>query len=134
VKKEDEFPALLAMSSYHHVKPGTPYPAVLLVHGVNDARVDVWHSSKMAARLLAASTSGSRFLLDLDYEGGHGIGETKAQRQRQISDLYAFLLWQAGHADFIRKYAASGSSPLRASIRATARPSGRSRPARSRAA
>jgi len=100
VKKEDEFRALLAMSSYHHVKPGTPYPAVLLVHGVNDSRVDVWHSSKMAARLLAASTSGKPVLLDLDYEGGHGIGETKAQRQRQISDIYAFLLWQAGHPEF----------------------------------
>jgi prolyl oligopeptidase len=100
VKKEDEFRALLAMSSYHHVKPGTPYPAVLLVHGVNDPRVDVWHSSKMAARLLASTTSGKPVLLDLDYEGGHGVGDTKAQRQRQTTDIYAFLLWQAGQADF----------------------------------
>ena len=100
VKKEDEFRALLAMSSYHHVKAGTPYPAVLLVHGVNDPRVDVWHSSKMAARLLAATTSGKPVLLDLDYEAGHGIGDTKAQRQRQIADIYAFLLWQAGHPAF----------------------------------
>jgi len=88
------------MSSYHHVKPGTPYPAVLLVHGVNDPRVDVWHSSKMAARLLASTTSGKPVLLDLDYDAGHGIGDTKAQRQRQIADIYAFLLWQAGHPEF----------------------------------
>jgi prolyl oligopeptidase len=100
VKKEDEFRALLAMSSYHHVKPGTAYPAVLLVHGVNDPRVDVWHSSKMAARLLASTTSGKPVLLDLDYDAGHGIGDTKAQRQRQIADIYAFLLWQAGHPEF----------------------------------
>jgi prolyl oligopeptidase len=100
VKKEDEFKALLAMSSYHHVKNGTKYPAVMLVAGVNDPRVDVWHSSKMAARLLEASTSGKPVLLDLDYEGGHGIGDTKAQRQKQITDYYAFLLWQAGHPDF----------------------------------
>ena len=100
VKKEDEFRALLAMSSYHHVKPNTRYPAVLLTHGVNDPRVDVWHSSKMAARLMAASTSGKPVLLDLDYEGGHGIGDTKAQRQRQLTDIYAFLLWQAGHPEF----------------------------------
>ena len=100
VKKEDEFRALLAMSSYHHVKDGTRYPAVLLPHGVNDPRVNVWHSSKMAARLMAASTSGKPVLLDLDYEGGHGIGDTKAQRQRQVTDIYAFLLWQAGHPDF----------------------------------
>ena len=102
VRKEDEFRALLAMSSYHHVKDGTPYPAVLLLHGVNDPRVDVWHSSKMAARLLAASTSGKPLLLALDYEGGHGIGDTKIQRQRQIADIYAFLLWQTGHPEFRR--------------------------------
>lgn len=102
VKKEDEFRALLAMSSYHHVKDGTRYPAVLLLHGVNDPRVDVWHSSKMAALLLAASTSGRPVLLDLDYEGGHGIGDTKSQRQRQIADIYAFLLWQTGHPEFQR--------------------------------
>lgn len=101
-KKEDEFRALLAMSSYHHVKDGTRYPAVLLVHGVNDPRVDVWHSSKMAARLLAASSSGKPVLLALDYEGGHGIGDTKSQRQRQITDIYAFLLWQTGHPEFQR--------------------------------
>ncbi len=100
VKKEDEFRALLAMSSYHQVKDGTKYPAVLIPHGVNDPRVNVWHSSKMAARLLAASTSGKPVLLDLDYEGGHGIGATKAQRQKQNADIYAFLLWQAGHKEF----------------------------------
>ena len=100
VKKRDEFRALLEMSSYHHVKQGTAYPAVLLVHGVNDPRVDVWHSSKMAARLLASTTSGKPVLLDLDYDSGHGIGDTKAQRQRQTTDIYAFLLWQAGHPEF----------------------------------
>jgi prolyl oligopeptidase len=102
VAKEDEFRGLLAMSSYHHVKDGTAYPAVLLIHGVNDTRVDYWHSSKMAARLMAASTSGKPVLLDLDFDAGHGIGATKAQRQRQTTDYYAFLLWQAGHPEFQR--------------------------------
>jgi prolyl oligopeptidase len=72
----------------------------MLPHGVNDPRVDVWHSSKMAARLLAASTSGKPVLLNLDYESGHGVGDTKAQRQKQIADNYAFLFWQAGHPEF----------------------------------
>ena len=100
VAKEDEFRALLAMSSYHQVQDGGAYPAVLLVHGVNDPRVDVWQSSKMAARLLAATTSGKPILLDLDYEAGHGIGNTKRQRQRQTADIYAFLFWQSGEPDF----------------------------------
>jgi prolyl oligopeptidase len=100
IRREDEFRALLAMSSYHHVKDGTRYPAVLFQHGVNDTRVNVGQSNKMAARLMAASTSGKPILLDLDYDSGHGQGMTKSQRQRLIAHYYAFLLWQAGHPDF----------------------------------
>lgn len=100
VKKEDEFRALLAMSSYHQVQDHTPYPAVLFIHGVHDPRVNAWHSSKMAARLMAASTSGKPILLDLDYEAGHGVGSTKTQRQQQTADIYAFVLWQTGSAEF----------------------------------
>ena len=102
VKKEDEFRALLAMSSYHHVKDGTAYPAVLLIHGVNDPRVEYWESSKMAARLQAATASGKPVLLDLDFDAGHGIGSTKLQRLRNAADYYSFLLWQAGHPEFQR--------------------------------
>jgi len=102
VAKEDEFRALLAMSSYHHVRDGVAYPAVMLMHGVNDPRVDYWHSAKMAARLRAATTSGKPVLLNLDYDAGHGIGATKEQRQRETADYFAFLLWQTGQPDFQR--------------------------------
>ena len=102
VKKEDEFRALLAMSSYHQVRDQTPYPAVLFIHGVHDPRVNAWQSSKMAARLMAASTSGRPILLDLDYEAGHGVGSTKTQRQQQTADIYAFVLWQTGSPEFQR--------------------------------
>lgn len=100
VKREDEFRALLAMSSYHHVRDATAYPAVLLIHGFNDPRVEPWHSVKMAARLLAASSSGKPVLLDIDFDSGHGIGNTKAQIQRQTTDVYSFLLWHAGVPEF----------------------------------
>jgi prolyl oligopeptidase len=96
VANEAGFRALLAMSTYHHIQDGVRYPAVLLTHGVNDPRVEVWHSSKAAARLLAASTSGKPVLLRLDYQGGHGIGSTKAQALGERADVYAFLLWQLG--------------------------------------
>jgi len=89
---EAGFRGLLAMSSYHQVKDGTKYPAVLLTHGVNDPRVDVWHSTKMAARLLAATTSGKPVLLRLDYDSGHGIGSTKSQVLDERADLFAFML------------------------------------------
>jgi prolyl oligopeptidase len=93
---EAGFRSLLAMSTYHQIKDGVKYPAVMLPHGVNDPRVDVWHSTKTAARLMAASSSGKPILLRLDYDAGHGIGNTKAQQMSDRADVFAFLLWQMG--------------------------------------
>jgi prolyl oligopeptidase len=93
---EPGFRALLAMSTYHKVRDGVSYPAVLLTHGVNDPRVDVWHSTKTAARLMAASRSGKPVLVRLDYDSGHGVGNTKRQQFDEVADVYAFALWQLG--------------------------------------
>ena len=100
VTKEDEFRALLAMSPYANVKPGTPYPAVLLEHGVNDSRVDVWMALKFGSRLAAATTSGNPILLNLNFDAGHGPGRTREQGLAQTADRWSFLLWRAGHPDF----------------------------------
>jgi prolyl oligopeptidase len=98
VKTADGFKGLYEMSSLHHVKDGTQYPGVLLVHGVNDPRVDVWHSAKMAARLQAASATAQYqskpVLLRLDYDAGHGVGSTRNQRNAELADIYSFVLWQ----------------------------------------
>jgi prolyl oligopeptidase len=72
------------------------YPAVLMTHGVNDPRVEVWESTKTAARLMAASSSGKPVLLRLDYDAGHGIGNTKKQQLEERADQFAFALWQMG--------------------------------------
>jgi prolyl oligopeptidase len=93
-KNPSEFPALLEMSTYHQVKDGVAYPAVLLVHGMNDPRVDIWHSGKVAARLQAASSSGKPVLLRLDLQAGHGMGSTATQRYAMSADIFSFLLWQ----------------------------------------
>lgn len=97
---EPGFRALLAMSTYHQIKDGVRYPAVLLTHGVNDPRVEVWNSTKTAARLLAASRSGKPVLLRLDYDSGHGIGDTRSQTLDERADVFAFLLWQLGVAGY----------------------------------
>jgi prolyl oligopeptidase len=93
-----EFPALLEMSTYHQIRDGVAYPAVLLVHGLNDPRVDVWHSAKAAARLQAATSSGKPVLLRLDSQAGHGVGSTAPQRDALAADMYSFLLWRMGKA------------------------------------
>jgi prolyl oligopeptidase len=98
VTKEEEFHALLEMSSYHHVVDGTKYPAVLLTHGINDPRVDPWMSGKMAARLQAASTSGKPVLFRVNYSAGHGAGPSRDQYLQVTADEMSFLLWQFGLA------------------------------------
>jgi len=96
VTSEEGFKALLGMDAVHRVKPGTPYPAVLLTTGINDPRVPSYESAKMAATLQAASTSGRPILLRVDYDAGHGIGSTRTQRNRELADKFAFMFWQMG--------------------------------------
>jgi len=96
VTEPDGFKALFAMDAYQHIKPNTPYPAVLLTTGVNDPRVAPWQAAKMTARLQAATSSGKPVLLRVDYDAGHGIGSTKSQRDTELADEVAFLFWQLG--------------------------------------
>ena len=98
--EKDGFQALYAMDAYQHVKDGVRYPAVLLTTGINDPRVASWEPAKLAARLQAATAGGKPVLLRVDYDAGHGIGSTKAQRDLVEADQEAFLLWQFGDPAF----------------------------------
>ena len=99
-KTREGYQALYEMSSYHHVKDGTPYPAVMVSTGINDPRVAPWEPGKMAARLQAATSSGKPVLLRVDYEAGHGVGSTKSQQQQELADGWSFLFWQLGAPGF----------------------------------
>jgi prolyl oligopeptidase len=100
VKTQEGFEDLYAMSSYAHVVDGTTYPAVMLTTGINDPRVAPWQAAKMTARLQAATSGGKPILIRVDYEAGHGIGNTKDQRERESADEWSFLLWQFGQPGF----------------------------------
>jgi prolyl oligopeptidase len=100
VATEEGFRSLYAMSSYHQVKDGVAYPAVLVTTGINDPRVDAWQAAKMAARLQKATSSGKPVLLRIDYDAGHGIGSTKKQAYEERADTLAFLFWQFGVTGF----------------------------------
>ena len=65
---------LLAYSPYHHVAPGTRYPAVLFTVFTNDTRVDPVHAYKMCAALQHATSSGPQrpVLLRAEAQVGHG--------------------------------------------------------------
>jgi prolyl oligopeptidase len=100
VKVEPEFHALLRNSSYHAVKEGVRYPATMLMHGVNDSRVDVWQSLKFASQLANAQKGSQPVLLRLDYEAGHGSGSSAEQAMQRTAEFQAFMLWQMGESGF----------------------------------
>jgi prolyl oligopeptidase len=88
------FRILYAYSPYHHVRQGTSYPAVLLISGDGDTRVDPSHARKMTAMLQNATSSGRPVLLLYDSTSGHsGTLSTDAEVE-QTSDELAFLFWQ----------------------------------------
>ncbi len=95
VKEPDQFKALRAYSPYHNVKDGTKYPAVLLLTGANDPRVDPMQSRKFTARLQAANPGGV-VLLRTSASSGHGLGTALSERIEEATDVDAFLFAQLG--------------------------------------
>lgn len=100
VKDSVECMALFEMDSYLHIKDGTNYPATLVTAGMNDPRVIAWEPAKFAARLQAASSSDKPVLLFVDFEAGHGIGNTKTKNFESLADRLSFAFWQTGHSAF----------------------------------
>jgi prolyl oligopeptidase len=96
----ETFRVMYAMDSYHAVRDGVRYPAVLVISGYNDPGVATFHAAKFTARLQAASASKSPTLLWIDFGSGHGMGSTREQRDALLADMYAFVLWCAGAAAF----------------------------------
>jgi prolyl oligopeptidase len=93
---EAQFKALYAYSPYHHVQDGTAYPAVLMLTGETDGRVNPAHSRKMIARLQAATGSKRPVLLTINAHAGHGIGSALSIVVNQYADMYSFLFDQLG--------------------------------------
>lgn len=92
----EQFKYLYAYSPYHHVKPGTKYPAVLFVTGDSDTRVDPLHARKMTARLQSATGSDRPVLLHYDTKAGHAGGRPLNKEIELATDQYSFLFWQLG--------------------------------------
>jgi prolyl oligopeptidase len=95
VKNPEQFKALYAYSPYHHVQKGTAYPAVLMLTGATDGRVNPMHSRKFTAALQATG-SALPVLLRTSANSGHGIGSSLSERIAQQTDELAFLFDQLG--------------------------------------
>lgn len=92
----EQFRYLYAYSPYHRVGKGVRYPAVLIVTGDGDTRVDPLHGRKMAA-LLQSSTGWDRpVLLRYDTQAGHSAGVSTSKLIEERLDEMTFLFAQLG--------------------------------------
>ena len=93
-----QFDFLYAYSPYHHVKPGTLYPAVLFMTADSDTRVDSMHAKKMAALMQAEAKNGADpnrpILLRIEPKAGHGQGKPLTKQIEESTDIWSFLFWQ----------------------------------------
>jgi prolyl oligopeptidase len=90
-----QFEWLLSYSPYHHVVPGTAYPAVLFTVFTNDTRVDPVHAYKMCACLQYATSSGSPVLLRAEDQVGHGA-RAVSRTAELAADTLAFAARYTG--------------------------------------
>ncbi len=86
---------LLSYSPYHHVVPGTAYPAVLFTVFTNDTRVDPVHAYKMCAALQYATSSGLPVLLRAEDQVGHGA-RAMSRTAELAGDTLAFAARYTG--------------------------------------
>jgi len=96
VQDPAQFKALYEYSPYHNVRPKTAYPAVLMMTGAQDGRVNPMHSRKFTAALQAATISDRPILLRTDTNSGHGMGSSLDEEIAEIVDRDVFLFDQLG--------------------------------------
>ncbi|MFE0548933.1 prolyl oligopeptidase family serine peptidase [Streptomyces pilosus] len=91
----EQLDVLLSYSPYHQVKPGTPYPAILLTGAHTDPRVGSAHIRKFTAALQYATTSPKPVLLRTEADVGHG--QRTATRWADLTaDTLAFCATHTG--------------------------------------
>jgi prolyl oligopeptidase len=87
----EQYQWLRAYSPLHNVRPGTHYPATLLLTGDHDDRVVPGHSFKFAAALQAAQAGEEPVLIRVESAAGHGSGKPTAKQIETDTDRLTFL-------------------------------------------
>ena len=91
----NDFFSMMESDAVLHIQKGVSYPAMLVVTGWDDQRVNSWQGGKFAAAAQNATTSGKPVLLKVNFNGGHGGDMTDKQASmKEQAAKYAFVLWQ----------------------------------------
>ncbi len=93
-ENEADFRWLLRYSPYHNIRQGINIPTMLVTAGANDSRVDPMNAKKFVAALQNNPGQISPIILHMDYNSGHGSGQSTAQRIDNIVFTFDFIMNQ----------------------------------------
>jgi prolyl oligopeptidase len=86
----EQYPWVRAFSPLHAIRPGTAYPATLIMTADHDDRVVPGHSFKFAATLQPAQRGSAPILIRVETSGGHGPGTPVSKLVEARADMLAF--------------------------------------------
>lgn len=86
-----------AYAPYENVK-AQAYPALLVVAGYNDSRVQYWEAAKWVAKLRVTKTDNNLLLLKTEMDAGHGGMSGRYQGLRDVALEYGFVFKVLGIA------------------------------------
>jgi len=83
-------------SPYHNIRTGLKVPSLLIKAGENDARVDPLHAKKFAAALQNLIGQTEPIFLHIDFESGHGSGQSINQMIDNAEFELRYIMNRAG--------------------------------------
>jgi len=92
----EDFRVLYSYSPYHNLRPGSRYPATLIVTADHDDRVVPVHSFKFAAAMQHAQAGEAPVLIRIERRAGHGSGKPVSKVIEEAADELSFLLQALG--------------------------------------
>lgn len=91
--KKEDFENLYKYSPLHNLKPGTRYPATLIMTADHDDRVVPAHSFKFAATLQKDNDGTNPALIRIETKAGHGAGKPTGKQIDEATDIWSFIMY-----------------------------------------
>lgn len=89
-QESEVYERIKAYAPYENVS-AQAYPAMLVIAGYNDSRVQYWEAAKWVAKLRATKTDDNLLLLKTELGAGHGGMSGRYQGLRDVALEYGFI-------------------------------------------
>ena len=90
----EAFRWLLRYSPYQNIRLGVNVPPMLITAGANDTRVDPMNAKKFVAALQNNPSQTSPIILHMDYDSGHGSGQSTQQQIDNWAFTFEYIMNQ----------------------------------------